>query len=114
LSFAVDVYWINYSGDRVFYQTLAADSSYVQDTFLTHPWLIVEAGSGDTLVQGTGTLLAGFIAETPQTSTSTPDIANISGVPEPSTWAMMILGFCGVGFMAYRRKQNGPALRLAS
>jgi hypothetical protein len=36
-----------------------------------------------------------------------------SAVPEPSTWAMMILGFCGVGFMAYRRKQNGPALRLA-
>lgn len=28
----------------------------------------------------------------------------ISGVPEPSTWAMMILGFSGVGFMAYRRK----------
>jgi hypothetical protein len=25
-------------------------------------------------------------------------------VPEPSTWAMMILGFVGVGFMAYRRK----------
>jgi hypothetical protein len=33
-------------------------------------------------------------------------------VPEPSTWAMMILGFCGVGFLAYRRKQNGSALRL--
>lgn len=30
-----------------------------------------------------------------------------TGVPEPSTWAMMILGFCGVGFMAYRRK-SGP------
>src|SRR5229473_3523238 len=26
------------------------------------------------------------------------------GVPEPSTWAMMILGFMSVGFMAYRRK----------
>jgi hypothetical protein len=25
-------------------------------------------------------------------------------VPEPSTWAMMILGFLGVGFMAYRRE----------
>jgi hypothetical protein len=37
----------------------------------------------------------------------------ISAVPEPSTWAMMILGFCGLGFMAYRRKQSGPALRLA-
>jgi len=28
----------------------------------------------------------------------------VSGVPEPSTWAMMILGFAGVGFMVYRRK----------
>jgi PEP-CTERM motif-containing protein len=27
-----------------------------------------------------------------------------SPVPEPSTWAMMILGFAGVGFMTYRRK----------
>ena len=35
-----------------------------------------------------------------------------SAVPEPSTWAMMILGFAGVGFMAYRRKSNGPALRI--
>jgi hypothetical protein len=37
----------------------------------------------------------------------------VEGVPEPSTWAMMILGFCGIGFITYRRKQNGPALRLA-
>jgi hypothetical protein len=37
----------------------------------------------------------------------------LAAVPEPSTWAMMILGFVSVGFMAYRRKQNGPALRLA-
>jgi len=34
-----------------------------------------------------------------------------AAVPEPSTWAMMILGFCGLGFMAYRRKNS--ALRLA-
>ncbi len=25
------------------------------------------------------------------------------GTPEPSTWAMMLLGFAGLGFMAYRR-----------
>jgi hypothetical protein len=30
----------------------------------------------------------------------------ISAVPEPSTWAMMILGFAGVGFMAFRRKNK--------
>lgn len=28
----------------------------------------------------------------------------VQAVPEPSTWAMLILGFAGVGFMAYRRK----------
>jgi hypothetical protein len=37
----------------------------------------------------------------------------VAAVPEPSTWAMMILGLCGLDFMAHRRKQNGPALRLA-
>jgi hypothetical protein len=33
-------------------------------------------------------------------------------VPELSTWGMMIFGFFGVGFMAYRRKSQGSALRL--
>jgi len=32
-----------------------------------------------------------------------------TAVPEPSTWAMMILGFCGLGFMAYRRKNQTAA-----
>jgi phospholipase/lecithinase/hemolysin len=40
-------------------------------------------------------------------------LALASPVPEPTTWAMMILGFVSLGFTAYRRKQNGPALRLA-
>jgi hypothetical protein len=35
--------------------------------------------------------------------------ANVSGVPEASTWAMMILGFAGIGFMAYRRKSAALA-----
>jgi hypothetical protein len=37
----------------------------------------------------------------------------IGGVPEPSTWAMMILGFAGVGFMTYRRRNQSAALRVA-
>jgi len=32
-------------------------------------------------------------------------------VPEPSTWGMMILGFLGVGFMAYRRRKEVSAVR---
>jgi hypothetical protein len=38
--------------------------------------------------------------------------ANVGAVPEPSTWAMMILGFAGVGFLAYRRRSQGQPLRL--
>ena len=38
---------------------------------------------------------------------------NVDGsVPEPSTWAMMILGFFGVGFMAYRRNRQAADLRV--
>ena len=32
-----------------------------------------------------------------------------SSVPEPSTWAMMILGFAGLGFAGYRRAKSGTA-----
>jgi hypothetical protein len=39
-------------------------------------------------------------------------VTGVAAVPEPSTWAMMILGFAGIGFMAYRRKNHG-GLRLA-
>ena len=32
--------------------------------------------------------------------------ATIAAVPEPSTWAMMILGFAGVGYLTYRRRKT--------
>jgi PEP-CTERM motif-containing protein len=38
--------------------------------------------------------------------------SEVAAVPEPSTWAMMLLGFFGVGFMAYRRKTK-PAFMAA-
>jgi hypothetical protein len=37
---------------------------------------------------------------------------SVEAVPEPATWAMMILGFAGVGFLHYRRK-NKMAFRVA-
>lgn len=40
-------------------------------------------------------------------------ISLTAAIPEPSTWAMMILGFCGVGFMTYRRRSNSVALHAA-
>jgi hypothetical protein len=39
--------------------------------------------------------------------------ATVSAVPEPSTWAMLMLGFAGIGFVAYRRQRNVTGARLA-
>jgi hypothetical protein len=37
----------------------------------------------------------------------------IAAVPESSTWAMMLLGFAGVGAMTYRRRKHTAALSVA-
>lgn len=42
-----------------------------------------------------------------------PDGFSVSAIPEPSTWAMMLLGFAGVGFMTYRRRHQNSALTVA-
>jgi len=39
------------------------------------------------------------------------DPGNTPAVPEASTWAMMLMGFLGVGFMAYRRRGSGHQFR---
>jgi PEP-CTERM motif len=44
--------------------------------------------------------------------TSIRGVSFAPSVPEPSTWVMMLLGFAGLGFVAYRRK-NGAHFRLA-
>jgi hypothetical protein len=56
------------------------------------------------------------LAPHPQRLPSMPDRRNdgeatVGAVPEPSTWATIILGFLGLGFIAYRRT-NG-LVRLA-
>ena len=37
--------------------------------------------------------------------------ASVGAVPEPATWAMMVLGFAGIGFLAYRRKPKAGAAK---
>ena len=46
-------------------------------------------------------------------SMDTLKIEVTEAVPEPSTWAMLLLGFAGVGFMAYRRRNQNSALGAA-
>ena len=57
---------------------------------------------GGCTSSGTDLLATGFADD------NVPGVPTQQGaVPEASTWAMMILGFVGVGFMAYRRKDGG-------
>jgi Concanavalin A-like lectin/glucanases superfamily len=37
------------------------------------------------------------------------ELASLSSVPEPAPWAMMLMGFAGLGFAAYRSARNGTA-----
>jgi len=75
-------------------------------------------GGSDIISLSASLGCAGTASATCQVSNDGPDsfiavLANgaIGVVPEPSTWAMMILGFFGIGFMAYRRRNTGAALR---
>jgi hypothetical protein len=80
-------------------------------------------GNFDPYINGTGTFTITALGITDNSTISnvqfrfgTADdpftqVLGVSAVPEPSTWAMMILGLAGLGFMAYRRRGQ-PSLRL--
>ena len=110
------VSWLE--GARPFFGSTNGDQTY--KVFLNN----VEIGqfstiSGQTFQSesATGLLNAGqnilsFVGQTNADQTAFFDNVSVAAVPEPSTWAMMILGFMGVGFIAYRRKPQS-ALRIA-
>jgi hypothetical protein len=65
---------------------------------------------------GIATLMAGnyfldFTGDAGSLASYGGTINTVAAVPEPSTWAMMLLGFLGVGFMAHRKR--GGNLRWA-
>ena len=65
-SSAVDVYWINGQGNRRLEgANVAIGATYREQTFLTHPFLVVVSGTGGTTAKDTGIRLAGFEAVTP-------------------------------------------------
>jgi hypothetical protein len=58
---AVDIYWIDYQGNRVLKcPSLAPGAVWRTGTFVTHPWLAVASDTGGTKEHGTGVRLAGF------------------------------------------------------
>lgn len=37
------VYWLDYDGKRQFYADVSSGKNYVQDTYMTHPWVVTDA-----------------------------------------------------------------------
>jgi CHRD domain/PEP-CTERM motif len=73
------------------------------------------AANGGTVPDAEAVLLAGLSAGNTYLNIHSSVVPGgeirgfLAAVPEPSTWAMMLLGFAGLGFMTYRRKSK-PAL----
>jgi len=70
--------------------------------------ITANAGSNPSTLLGNGLQFQYFLNGIPQVlQTGTISVVQLAaGVPEPSTWAMMLLGFACVGFMAYRRRKT--------
>jgi hypothetical protein len=73
--------------------------------------------SGNQLVTITG--LAAFTTATFSSTLNafefslvTPGIGTTGSTPEPTTWAMMMLGFAGLGYAAFRRNSKGRVLAI--
>jgi len=93
----------------VFNVSIAANTNYwlvAQTTFNNVVW---QYGSD----QGSFDYVSGAAwVETNQNLPMANITGNVAAVPEPSTWAMMLLGFAGIGFVAHRRKSR-TAFRFA-
>jgi hypothetical protein len=59
---------------------------------------VVRLGEGNNIYLANTNIQASF------------ESVSVSAIPEPSTWAMMILGFCGIGYMTYRRRNQSAVL----
>lgn len=60
-----------------------------------------------TVTATSNSTVLSFIAQNDSSAWLLDDVtatAAVAAVPEPSTWAMLLLGFAGVGLMAYRRR----------
>jgi VHL beta domain len=101
LSSDVNVFWIDFGPDGIqpgvptFYNLLHAGQSYWQGTFVTHPWLIEDAGTNAPIV--------GFL---PIPGDAEADIVGITATPEPSELALLATGLCFVVGLSQKRRRS--------
>jgi hypothetical protein len=88
------------------------DIAFDQNGFITH---IMATNINGTLSLAQAGLVYQYIVDGTVETTGNVFVgpgAVAGGVPEPSTWVMLVLGFAGIGLLAHRRKSK-PALMTA-
>lgn len=102
---------VNSSNDNVL--QFPAPTGTSAPTFFDELGLGFSANGVNYDLYGIGEGFAGYeLSANDHIPFGTATVSVTTAVPEPSTWAMMILGFIGIGFMAYRRKST-PAFMAA-
>jgi PEP-CTERM motif len=127
---SISIYWGSIDGNQGGNSNLNSFAITVDNYTLTGADLVAlgmgATGTGDQLSPSGNQLvtITGLAAFTTATFSSTnnafefslvaPTIGTQSGgtVPEPSTWAMMMLGFAGLGYAAFRQSAKGRALAI--
>lgn len=96
------------------YYLLAGATTFVDagTTFLTD-----NKGNTNYLVDVTGGVFDAIEIDASNTGGSIFELKQISinnvAVPEPASWALMLLGFCGIGWAVKRRRKVGTIPQLA-
>jgi hypothetical protein len=116
---SISIYWGSIDGNQGGNNNLNTFAITVDGFTLTGAQLVSMFGAtgtgdqnspaGNQLVTITG--LAPFTTATFSSTHNAFEFA-LASVPEPSTWAMMALGFAGLGYAAFRRNTKGRALAI--
>jgi hypothetical protein len=118
------------------YQDLMSGNSYGQVTLSANATVSIQLSANalsDINSHAGGTFIVGFTDATLNASPSglpeengilimgdLPNLPTLAlsaitpGVPEPSTWAMMMLGFAGLGAMTYRKRKTSSFSAIAA
>jgi hypothetical protein len=106
--YSFDIYWG--SPDTYNTLTLSNGDSIGGSAVLALTGTPSGSNSGTSWIQVSDT--AGFNGFTASSSQNAFEF-DLAAIPEASTWAMMLLGFAGLGFVGYRKAKSGATVRFA-
>jgi hypothetical protein len=93
----------NVNGVPIKFNEFAADGT----TLIAPDVTTLTYGANTPSINGIGLSAANYTGDTTVLSETLTN-TSVAAVPEPSTWAMMVAGFAGLGFLSYRRtRRNG-------